>query len=265
MRAAMKRGEKLPPIVVTQDGYIVDGNTRVTAASRNQYPTIQAVILDVKYEGCTQSESRRLWSLGAAFNARHGKGIDREELRRAVEQIGADPSYTATRIAALIGVTDSVQGMLAEKRAHARAEALGLSPNGSVSASRLKALGRQSEHLNDEPFKELFTLVQDTGMGDGEIRDVVKRARETKSDSGALGVFATERQARRDQISEYKASGKAVPPNAAKLRQRLGFILGYEANPRELLEHNPALVKDYIDVLERSIIVLQKVVEAQEA
>ena len=126
IRDAMKRGEKLPPVVVTQDDYLLDGSTRVTAAQRIGFPHIQAVILDVTYESAKESEKRRLAALGAAFNARYGKGIDREELRGAVEQIGSDPTYTATRIAALIGVTDTVvQSLLAEKKARARAEKLG--------------------------------------------------------------------------------------------------------------------------------------------
>jgi len=84
IRSAMERGERLPPIVVTQDGHLVDGNTRVTAARRAKMPFIHAVVIDVDFEGSTEEETRRLWTLGAAFNARHGKGINREELRRAV-------------------------------------------------------------------------------------------------------------------------------------------------------------------------------------
>lgn len=266
LRAVMKRGDKLPPIVVTKDGHIVDGNTRVTAAGKNGYPHIQALVLDVKAEGAKESESRRLWTLGAAFNARHGKGIDREELRKAVEQIGSDPNYTATRIAALIGVTDSVvQSLLAEKRARDRAERLGIHTNGSVGAGRLRVLGRASESLNDEPFRELFSLVQDSGLDAADIRQVVTRAKETKSDEGALGVLSQERQARKEQIVEYRASGKSVPPNSAKLRQRLGFILGYEASPRDLVERNPDLAREHADLVERSIVVLRAVAEAQGA
>ena len=264
LREAMTRGDKLPPIVVTHDGHLVDGNTRVTAAQRNGFPNLQAVVLNVELDRATEAEVRRLNTLGAAFNARHGKGIDREEIRRAVEQLGNDPNYSATRIAALIGVTDGVvQSLVSELRARRRAEALGLHVNGSVNAARLRTLGRVAENLNDEPFKELFTLVEDSGMSVGEINAVVKRARDEKSDQGALAVLAEEKESRRQQIAEYKASGKSVPPNAGKLRQRLGFILGFEADPRELLEHNPALSKEYVEALERSIEVLQSVLKAQ--
>lgn len=266
IRAAMKRGDKFPPIVVTKDDYIVDGATRTTAASKNGYPTIQAVVLDVTYEAAKESEARRLSALGAAFNARHGKGIDRNEIARAVQTIGTDPSYTATRIAALIGVTEAtVQGYLAERKGRERATNLGFHVNGSLSAAKLRTLGRQSEYLNDGPFKELFALVDATGMSDKEIKDLAKRMREAKSDDGAIDVVNQEREARKDQIAEYKASGKSKPPASAKLRQRLGFILAFAENPKELLEYNGNLAKEHADTIERTIVVLQNVLKAQEA
>src|ERR1700689_4493413 len=95
--AAMARGDKLPPIVVTTDGYLIDGNTRTAAAQHNKYPSIQALVPNGSYENCTEKVERRLKLLGAAFNARNGKGIDREEIRKAVVAIGQDPTYDGTR------------------------------------------------------------------------------------------------------------------------------------------------------------------------
>ena len=264
IRAAMERGERLPPIVVTKDGHLVDGNTRVTAAQLNKMFYIHAVVLDVEYEGGSAEEQRRLYTLGTAFNARHGKGINRDELRRAVAQIGADPTYSATRIAALIGVTDRVVlGLLTEKKARDRAEDLGLHPNGSVNAARLKVMGGQSD-MHNEPFMALFSLIEDTGMSVADIKDLAQRARDTKSDQGALDVLHQERAVRKYQIAIYQASGKSVPPAAAKLRQRLGFILKYEDTPEDLLEHNPMLAQDYVETIDRSIAVLQALKESQE-
>ena len=255
----------LPPIVVTKDGHLIDGSTRVTAAIRAKRPTIHTIVLDVRYEDASDDERHRLWSLGAAFNARHGKGINRDELRRAVSEIGDDPTYSAVRIASLIGVTERVvQTLLHEKTARDRAEELGLHVNGSINAPRLRILGRQSAKLNDEPFKAIFALVEDTGMSVGEIRDLSKRVIDAKADDGALVEITQEREARKAQIATYRASGKAVPPVAAKVRQRIGFILGYEDNPQDMLEHNPALAADYRSSIERSIKVLQTVLDAQE-
>jgi hypothetical protein len=264
--AAMTRREKFPPIVVTKDGYLVDGNTRTQAARYNKYPTVQALVLQDSYEGATEKVSRRLHLLGAAFNARHGRGIDREEVRKAVEFIGQDPTYDGTRIAALIGVTDgTVKSILAEMKARARAESVGIHLNGSVAATPLRILGQASEKLNDAPFRAVAELAQDTGMAPGELREVIKQMHETKSDDGAVSVVEEQRKARREQIAEYRASGKSKPPAAAKLRQRLGFILEFESNPRELLELNPEVVAKHREAIERSITILQTVLAAHES
>ena len=266
IRAALTRGEKFAPVIVTADGHLVDGNTRVTAAMANKFPTFPAVILDVQFDDAKEPELRRLHTLGAGCNARHGLGIDREEIRRAVDHLSNDPNYTATRIAALIGVTDRmVQTLLAEKKARARAESLGLHVNGSVNASKLRTLGRASEYINDQPFKELFGLVEDSGMSVKEINDLISKMRKAKSDEGASAIVGGEMEARKDQIAEYKASGKSVPPPAAKLRQRLGFILGYKASPKELVEHNRKLTDDHLEAIRETIAVLGEVIKAQGA
>jgi hypothetical protein len=264
--AAMARGDKMPPVVVTSDGYLVDGNTRTQAARHNKFPAVQALILQDKYEGCTDKVEHRLHLLGAALNARHGKGIDRDELRKAVEMIGQDPTYDGTRIAALIGVTDAtVKSMLAEMKARQRAESVGIHLNGSVAATPLRILGQASEKLNDEPYRAVASLAQDTGMGPSELREVIKQMHAAKSDDGAVAVVDEQRKARREQIAEYRASGKSKPPPAAKLRQRLGFILDFESNPRDLLELNPEVVAKHREAIEKSIAVLQAVLAAAEA
>jgi len=260
--AAMGRQEKFPPVVVTADGYLIDGNTRTAAARHNKQPFIQALVLQDKYEGATDKVERRLKLLGAAFNARHGKGIDREEIRKAVEVIGEDPTYDGTRIAALIGVTDAtVKSMLAEMRARQRADSVGVHLNGSVTATPLRVLGQASEKLNDEPFAAAASLAQDTGMSGPELRDVIKQMHEAKSDEGALAVVEEHRTARREQIAEYRASGKSKPPPAAKLRQRLGFILEFEKHPRDLAELNPEVVTQHREQIQRSIAILQAVLD----
>jgi hypothetical protein len=47
---SMSRNEPIEPIVVTRDGYIVDGNTRVRAAHRAKKEFMEAVVLLVDWE-----------------------------------------------------------------------------------------------------------------------------------------------------------------------------------------------------------------------
>lgn len=260
--AAMKRGDKFAPIVITKDGYYVDGATRMEAAKRNGFPTIQAFMLDVSNEDVTDAARVRLHALGAGFNARNGKGIDRKEIADAVEIVGSDPSYDATRIAALIGVTEgTVRHVLAEHRARQRAGRMGLTLNGSIQASQLRKLGQVSDKLNDEPWKAATRLVSDTGMTVEELNDLLKQMRETSSDDAAMAVVGREREARSEQIATYRASGKSRPPESAKLRRALGSVLG--PDPKTMIERSPNLTAEHLDTVERAIVALQAVAAEQ--
>lgn len=267
IRAALTRGEEMPPIIVTRDGHVIDGNTRVTAARLNGFPHISAVVLDVDFDEATGPQKARLFTMGAAFNARHGQGIDREEIRRAVDHLAGDPAYSATRIAALIGVTErSVSDLINEKKAVDRAKSLGIKFNGAMTGARLRALGSPKVFsLNDEPFKEVFALTNAAALRVSEINDLSNRAKETKSDAAALEVIQKEREGRKEQIAEFVASGRSKPPTSAKLRQRLGFIVSHAGDPSSLVEHNPNLVKDHVSQLEKAVMVLQAAIKFQEA
>jgi hypothetical protein len=256
--AAMARNDAFPPVVVTKDGYLLDGNTRTEAARRNKYPTLPALILDRDYVGAPEAVVRRMHLLGAGFNVRNGRGIDRSEQMSAVLAVGTGTDYDASRIAALLGVSPGfVNGVLSEQKARERAERIGVHVNGSVPSSQLRRLGQSG--LNDEPFKLLLKLTQDAGLSVGEINELIKKVKEAGSDSGALELLTKVREDRKEQISEYAAVGKARPAHSSQLRQRLGFVLGFEDNASSLVELNPTLADTHLDVLTRTIDVLTAV------
>lgn len=264
MAAALKRGDDIPPIVVTADGYLVDGNTRVRAAQRIGFPRMKAIVLRDRWEKASDAVTRRLHVLGAGFNARNGRGIDRAEIANAIKRIGEDPKYDATRIAALLGVTERmVRDVLVEQRARKRAEQAGVHVNGSVPSSQLRRLGGVSDKVNTRPFTELVRLTQDAGLTVSELGDVITKVRGADSDDDALRVLELERESRREQIAEFVASKKSRPSEAAKLRQRLGFINDYEVDPARLAERSPNFGRMHADAIKRAIAVLQQVLEVQ--
>lgn len=265
MAAAMKRGDDVPPIVVTADGYLVDGNTRVRAAQRAQFPHIKAVILHERYESASEGVKRRLHVLGAGFNARNGRGIDRGEIRQAVLTIGADRNYDGTQIAALLGVTERmVRDILVEQRARERATNAGVEVNGSIPASQLRRLGGASEKLNTAPYVALVKLTQDAGLTVSELGELITRVRGADSDKTAMALLAEEREARREQIQEFIASRKSRPSEAAKLRQRLGYVVEWEADAERLVERSPNFAASHRDLVKRAIGVLEAVLAVQK-
>lgn len=259
--ACMKRGDKFPPIVTTKDGWLVDGNTRVEAAHRNKYPYMQAFVIDDAYEGAKPHIKQRLHTLGAAFNARNGKGIDRREIQKAVEIIGANPDFTAVRIAALLGVTEGqVNGYIAQKRGKDRAHELGVPLNGEMTSSALQKLGRVSDKLNDGPFQALAALARDAGMSSSEIAAVARKMIDCKADHLATQIVEEEREARRDQIAMFKVTGRSKPSLSSLLRQRFGFLFTHSTE--ELVELNPSVAEEH---LEKTRLALEKLTAVYRA
>jgi hypothetical protein len=256
--AAYQRGEPIPPIVVTTDGYLLDGNTRVGALHKAKQPTVSALIVNDAYEGAEETTLRRFRLLGAAFNARHGRGIDRVETTNAILAVVAGGDYTAERIATLLGVSSGlVSAVVAEQKARERAQRLGVHVNGSVPISMLRRLGQAP--LNDEPFLRMLKLVQDAGLSSSELGDLVRQVKAAGSDEKALELIDNQRVERKTQIAEYQAFGKSKPPGPAQLRQHLGFVLKHTDDPKALVDHNPTTAAGHIKTIDDAIAVLTKV------
>jgi ParB-like chromosome segregation protein Spo0J len=263
---SMSRNEPIEPIVVTRDGYIVDGNTRVRAAHRAKKEFMEAVVLLVDWERVANTGTGRLLrTLGAGLNLKHGRGIDREETAQAILTIGADKSFTATRIAALLGVGErAVVDVLAEERARQRFhEVTGEVLNGSVPATQLRRLGGVAIKMKRDPFIQLVRLTQDAGLTVAELSSLIKRVDAADTEAEALSILEEERKVRAEQIREFIARGKARPPLSAQLRQRLGFVVDRESNPEALVENSPNFVSQHRDMIERAIAVLRAVLEVQ--
>jgi hypothetical protein len=263
----MKNGDKFPPLILTQDGWLVDGATRGGAAKKNKFPHVQALILDEDYAEAPESVKQRLTGLGAAFNLRNGKGIDRAEVRNAVEFIGKNPNYNSTSIAALLGCTEStVRAILLEKRARDRADKLGISLNGELPASIMRTIGASEASINDDPFRELLRLVADSGMPQKDLAVLIKNIKAAKSDAGAMKILQAEREARKQQIAERKATGGRMKPAfASQLRQHLGFVTRFMDKPENLVEHSPNLWNDHLRIVENAILILQQTAQKQTA
>jgi hypothetical protein len=267
-REAMKRGTLFPPVVLSSDGFLVDGNTRTKAAQNLGFPTMLAILLDRAWEGQGpehQKAQNRMKMLGAGFNTRNGKGIDREEIQKVINFVGPNAGYDATRIAALLNVTAAtVTSYFAEKKARDRSEEVGVHFNGSIPASTLRLLGQAP--INDRPFKALAELVQDSGMKAREVQEVIQGIKKARDDDASLKLIEEQRVTRTDQIAEYKASGKSKPPAAAQLRQRLGYIFNLDSDlgPGSMVEHSPSLMRQHLGEVERAVEILRAVAGLQE-
>lgn len=262
--AAMTRGDRLPPIVISRDGYTIDGNTRSRAAVKNRYPTLGALMLDDDWDTDDRRVRERMRALGAAFNLRNGRGIDQEEQDNAIRALAADGTYAPSRIADLLGVpVGRVNAALYVDRAIDRLERLGVSVSDSVGKPQLQELGRAANKLNDKPYEALYSIIRDAGLPTREIRRLTSSVAKSGSDVAALELLAKDRAGRRVQIAEYRASGRSRPSASLELRKHLEWILRHENNPKELAERNQTLIQEHLLLVRRAVWVLGAAAEAQ--
>jgi hypothetical protein len=233
---AMQNGNQFPPIIVTEDGVVVDGNTRVGAKRKRQETFIEALVLDVKNDS---AHAPALKVLGAAFNVRNGRSIDKAEIRKAVQGLGVKYDHNAETVARRLGITASlVKSYFAEDRAINRMTSLGLTF--PLIVAYLRPLGAASASLHDEPFKALAELCRDSGLATKDFGLLIKRVKSASSDEAALDIIRSERDLRKEQIRRYRFTGKkAKPALDAQFRQSMGLVLNNSDRIKEFVDANP--------------------------
>jgi hypothetical protein len=249
-----------PPIVVTQDDVIVDGNTRAHARRQRDERYVHALVIPIARQGADDETVERLELFGQALNAVNGKPLDKDEQRMMVYhsvRLGRSNREIQATAGVAVKVISAVRNEIAGEDKLLR---VGL-PIDLVSGATLRALGAAAD-LNDEPFTELAKLTADAGFNVGEIKAMAATVRQTGSDTLALERIAGERDANATRIQERKSGGNGHPPAARQLRQRLGFI---NSRPAEaFLETNPEIMGDYLAELHAALIVLTDAVRLQE-
>lgn len=259
--AARMKSEPVPPILVTLDDYIVDGNTRIGAAKKNKRGFLPAVVLAVSWETATGKEKMRVLALGAKAN-RHGEPLDKREKREIVSE-AVKQGWTQDVIGMMVGVTPAVVAQIQDEvRAVEKLERVGISPNGTGAAS-LRALGKIAS-MNDEPFRQIVLLATDAGLNSTEIKDLAKRAKEANSDQGALAVINADREQSAERIAEKKLTGAGKPPLARQLRQHLGFLQRNGENAERLVERSEIYAAEHLAALRVAQNLLTELIEEQK-
>lgn len=257
---------QFPPIIVTSDGWIVDGNTRVGASLSRGSKFFPAYVLDVAWNDLGDDKRDLLFALAATLNSQNGTALTREESRVVVERL-LDLGWNADNIARAIGVKGQViSAVKREIAAEDKLARVGLTnENGSaIKGASLRALGgKDVVTLNDQPFKSLATLAVDAGLNAKEIGEAAKSAKDTGSDSLAIETLEKLRAEMDDRIRDKALTGHGNPPASRMLRQHLGFVVNRE--PGALVETNPTIAVEHTALIRTAIERLNAVLAAQEA
>jgi hypothetical protein len=258
----LKRGDIMPPVIQTRDGYLVDGNTRTQAAIKAGWPYFPAFILDVDFETAPEAMRKQLVILGSAFNLTHGRGMSRKNIERVIQAV-ASPGDKAKDIAEKLHISQSqVTSVLNVTRARKRAEQLGVdvSDEEAVSVSHLRMLGGRTVRYTDPVYREFVTLIRDGRMSVKDAKELGTKIEGLTNEDDKLAVLDEERVARRDII----AGGAKKPALSAKLRQTLGFAISNGDEPGNLVELAVASRPLHRRTLVDTISILQKVLAEQD-
>lgn len=253
---------KFPPIVVTLDHRIVDGNTRYKAHRAREERYVRALVIPISWDESDPAQRNRLLFLGSALNNSGPKPLDKSE-RREMVRYGVRMDMTTRELSQWVGVSQpTVDNIKREIRTEDRLNEVGFAADQvkDFADSTKRNLGKAVE-LHDEPFRELAKLAHDAGLNGEEVSNLGTTLREQRSDELALERIARERETSAQRIADRKAGKSTNPPAAAKLRQALGIILHQPIEA--MVERNPDKLADHLEQLQHGIAALNQVLELQ--
>ncbi len=206
----MNHGAVFPPIVISTDGRLVDGNARLAAArtlKRKTFPTYK-----VKFPHLGIAKM-----IGAALNQLGGDRLADDEIIIAAEAM-MDEGYADEAIARTLGRSVShVRNVRRDRLFRESATRIGV---GDIRIP--KAVARVLAGIShDEPLKAAINLVQRANPAMKDVSRLVSDVEKTRSDADALAVI---------QTTETKWGPVTGPPpvrkpaNSNKAKKALGHV-----------------------------------------
>jgi hypothetical protein len=265
MATQMANSPDVPPIVVTSDDWLVDGNTRTGAAKINKAKFLQALVIDKTFEPKTTSERDRMLveALAATFNQQGGQRLTpNEAMRAAIAQINL--GWSSAQIGRSLGLKEAqIRSIKQSIDARAKMTKLGLKPE-TVKGGLQKVLGTsEALALNNQPYRDLALLTRDAGLNVTEVKDTIGKLKEAGSDEAAAILVNDLRSELGNRIHQVSLTGSAAPAHSRQLRQAIGFPAKFEGKEAELVETSKDYMQPHLDMIEKVIGILTTVAELQ--
>lgn len=258
----MKLGDRFPPVIVTMDGFLVDGHTRTEAAKRLGWDRFPAFVLNVRYGDLDPDSPLRktLLKLGAAQNNKHGRRMTPADIAGLIEQvsIGSTPKEIQRDMHVGSSIANTIWNAA---RAKAKAAELGITVNGEINNSMLKLFGGKSEKYTDPVWGRLFRLTQDAHLSVPEVNELMHRVEALHSEEERVRLLDTERVSHRAAIA---TASRVTPSHARRVNQGIGYLLSDDRTPDMLTERDPVQGPKYLHRLMAAEEKLRKVIRAQE-
>ena len=264
----MDAGDEFPAIVMTNDGVIADGNTRIRANKERGTFKVRAWVVPIDYKEADPETQARISYIGECLNAKNGQPPTKEEQVNQVRH-GIRIGLGDKQISVEAGVNPTFVKKLRDRvAAEARLDDLGVDyvKEGAnkplIAETVLSTLGRAAD-VPDDAFVAVAELARDAGMNQKEAQATVSMVREQSSPAARLDVVRRERdEAWKERITDREQGRNGHPPLSRQLKRNLGFILkGHPASV--LVERNRDMAEDHLQAVVDAIEVLNEVAELQ--
>lgn len=208
-----KAGAEFPPLILTADGAVIDGNTRRAMADRcglTHFPVYKVRVPSMAYAQ----------AIGAAFNQMNGHRLSEEEALREAARMLDDENlgFTDQQIASAVGrpihqIRKWRTNNEVERRAADRGKDDELARIPKIQRSQLAKV-RQAA-----PFDAVIDLASSRRMKNADLKALVTEVAEAESEQDALEVI-------RDASNALLGGGpKGIAVVANKKAQRMRMIL----------------------------------------
>lgn len=255
-----------PAIILTKDGWIVDGNTRVKACQMRKQSVFPAYVIAIDYGKATDRERAKVDALAATMNAVNGNPLTPIETRRAIRAFlayGFDTDKISKHVGASTTMISNVRRQIAGE---SKIEKVGLDPLAFGKDGQRQALGHtEVVGLNDVPFKRLAELTKAADLKPAEIVALGREAKSSGSDAAAIKILEQAFIDNAGRIRQIDLVGAGSPTPSANFRKTLGMVTKWASNPRDLVESDPAHIESYLDSLRAAHSTLTKLIALQEA
>lgn len=224
----MKNGTEFPPVVVwAEQRWLLDGNTRLSAAKRIGRDTFPVYRVNVPFLAMAKA-------LTAALQELSGQKLTSDE-RRAAALNMMELDFSDASIAATLGVTsESARQWRRLHEVAERAERTGTAEQ----VARMNKTNRLAlaKVTHDQPFRDLALAIADGKPDMKDVRDVTERVAAATSDEAALSIVGEARAQWMPLGPEPRKT--RVNRRAQQARMHIGGLLALQ--PQELIDHAKA-------------------------
>jgi hypothetical protein len=218
-RTQMHGGARFPAIVLMKPNILLDGNTRLGAATAEHLGTFPAYVVDVP----TVDLGR---ALAATLNQRNGRRLTAEEAQRSALSMIQNLHFNDDQVAANIGRSgQQVRTWRRQVETETRAKRLGLADE--VAKVSLNQRDRIASVSHDAPFAELVKLASEVKIPPSDLRRIVNDITKAPSEADEIQRVTQARDElrpagpppRRPQRNEVAARARMVVPQVINLTE----------------------------------------------